>query len=247
MSTQTLKAVATGQGATERAPTIFDFLEHAKVRKGITAVAGKYLRADRMLTLCVNAVKKTPRLLQCDPQSVLGAMMASAALGLEPNTAQQQAFLIPYRKRVPPPDGGRHWIEVFECQFQIGYRGFITLAYRCPHVRSLQAEAIHEGDFFEHMQGSHTFLKYRKSLRERGGLLGAFSHVHLASGIELACVLPLEDILKVRACSETYNALVRAVDAAETAKERAAAERRLAETPWVAWEDAMTRETMVQT
>lgn len=38
MSTQALKAVATGQGATERASTIFDFLEHAKVRKGITAV-----------------------------------------------------------------------------------------------------------------------------------------------------------------------------------------------------------------
>lgn len=199
-----------------------------------------------MLTLCVNAVKKTPRLLQCDPQSVLGAMMASAALGLEPNTAQQQAFLIPYRKRVPPPDGSRHWIEVFECQFQIGYRGFITLAYRCPHVRSLQAEAIHEGDFFEHMQGSVTFLKYRKSLGERGGLLGAFSHVHLASGIELACVLRLEDLLKVRACSETYNALVRAVDAAETAKERAAAERRLAETPWVAWEDAMASKSAIK-
>ena len=137
MSTQTLKAVATGQGSAEKAPTIFDFLEHAKVRKGITAVAGKYLKAERMLTLCVNAVKKTPRLLQCDPQSVLGAMMTSAALGLEPNTAQQQAFLIPYKKRVPPPDGGRHWLETFECQFQIGYRGFITLAYRCPHVRSL--------------------------------------------------------------------------------------------------------------
>ncbi|WP_028998655.1 recombinase RecT [Azohydromonas australica] len=116
MSTQTLKAVATGQGSAEKAPTIFDFLEHTKVRKGITAVAGKYLKAERMLTLCVNAVKKTPRLLQCDPQSVLGAMMTSAALGLEPNTAQQQAFLIPYRKRVPPPDGGRHWVETFECQ-----------------------------------------------------------------------------------------------------------------------------------
>ncbi|WP_238446728.1 recombinase RecT, partial [Azohydromonas australica] len=110
------------------------------------------------------------------------------------------------------------------------------MAYRCPHVRSLQAEAIHEGDFFDHMQGSTTFLKYRKSLRKRGGLIGAFSHVHLASGIELACVLRPDDLLKVRACSETYGALVRA---AETAKERAAAERRLAETPWVLWEDSM--------
>jgi recombination protein RecT len=87
MSTQALKAVATGQVAADKAPTIFDYLEHAKVRKGITAVVGKYLRAERMLTLCVNAVKKTPRLLQCDPQSVLGAMMSSAALGLEPSVA----------------------------------------------------------------------------------------------------------------------------------------------------------------
>ncbi len=110
--------------ATKSPPTIFDFLEHAEVKKGIAAVAGKYLTADRMLRLCVNAVKKTPRLAECDPKSVLGAMMTSAALGLEPNTVQQQAFLIPYKKRVKVGD---NWIDTYDCQFQIGYRGLSPL------------------------------------------------------------------------------------------------------------------------
>jgi phage RecT family recombinase len=241
MSAQALKAVATGAAA--QAPQqprgIFDMMQSDRFKKGIAAVAGKIMTPERMVSLCINAVKKTPLLLQCDPHSVLGAMMASAALGLEPNTIQQQAFLLPYKKKKKV---GNQWVEYYECQFQIGARGFVTLAYRSPHIKRLTAETVHANDFFEHMQGSETFLRYAKTMRDRGDPIGAFSHVMLASGEETACILPLEEIHKIRSKSETYVSLTGKVAEDATPYNR----KKLDETPWVMWFDDMAAKSAIK-
>ena len=237
MATTTISNLQQGNNPpAPRVKTIFDFLDDPRVKKGIEAVAGQFLTPDRFLRLAINAVKKTPLLAQCDPQSVLGSFMASAALGLEPNTIQQQAFLIPYKKRTKIDN---QWVDIYECQFQVGYRGFITLAHRSPHISSIQSEAIHEGDLFDHLQGSESFLRYRKALKDRGDLIGSFCYTRLESGIEMATVLPLEEVHKIRSKSETYNALLRRVDLADNQRDREKAEKNLAETPWVMWEDDM--------
>lgn len=224
-------------------PKIFTLLDDPRCAKSIAAVAGKFFTPDRFLRLAINSIKKTPLLAHCDPQSVLGAFMASAALGLEPNTVQQQAFLIPYKKRKKV---GNEWVDTYECQFQIGYRGFITLAHRSPQIDDIHAEAIHEHDLFDHMMGSQSFLKYRKSLKDRGELIGSFCHVKLASGGESACVLPFDELMKIRSKSETYNALVAKVDAAATSKDKDKALKNLDETPWVMWLDDMAAKSAIK-
>lgn len=241
MSAQALKAVATGAvaPAPQKPRGIFDVMQSDSFKKGVAAVAGKIMTPERMVSLCINAVKKTPLLLQCDQHSVLGAMMASAALGLEPNTIQQQAFLIPYKKK---KNVGGQWIEYYECQFQIGARGFVTLAYRSPHIKRLTAETVHEHDLFEHMQGSDTFLRFAKNLRGRGDAIGAFSHVMLTSGEETACILPLDEIYKIRSKSETYNALTTKLSEKDTPYNRA----RMAETPWEMWFDDMASKSAIK-
>ncbi|HEY9279505.1 MAG TPA: recombinase RecT, partial [Eoetvoesiella sp.] len=255
MSASQLRTVTTGEAVPSK--TILSYLrDDPRIERGIGAVAGKYFTPERFLSLAVNAVKKTPLLARCDPQSVLGAFMASAALGLEPNTVQQQAFLIPYKKSSPLKDANGQnvtggdgkwvWEDTYECQFQVGYRGFVTLAHRSPHIRSIQAEAIHDGDTFEHMIGTDAFLKYQKTLKNRGDLIGAFSYVRLDGGDEMAVVLPLGEILKIRSKSETYNALVRRVEGAKNAKEKTKAEQTLAETPWVMWEDDMSAKSAIK-
>lgn len=230
-----LRAVATGQAETKQ-QGILALLENPKVAKGMAAVAGKYLQPEKMLRLCINAVHKTPDLMKCDPKTVLGAMMASAALDLEPNTVQQQAFLIPYARNKKVGD---EWVKVYDCQFQIGARGFRTLAYRSPLIKSLEAEAIRKGDHWKHRVGSQAFLEFEKALTDRGDLIGAFSYARLADGLEIACVLPLEEILKIRGRSETYRALLAGIEKARNDQERARAEAKLAETPWVMWLDDM--------
>lgn len=235
MSAKALRSALSG-GIQEDRKTIRHYLNDPRVQKGLGAVASRYLAPDRMLKLVTNAVDRNPRLAECDPRSVLGAIMMSMALGLEPNTPQQHAFLIPYRKRALV--GGK-WIDTHECQFQIGARGFLILADRTEKFSRIIARAIRQGDVFEHEEGSKTFLRYVRSLSGRGELIGAFSHAIYKNGAESALVLPLDEIEKIRAKSETYRALTRAVALAENERERAKAEAALAETPWVMWIDDM--------
>lgn len=242
MTAAALRNAATGDKPKEQR-TILHLLQDPRIGAGLAAVAGKYMTKERLLRLCINAVKKTPRLMDCDPQTVLGAMMTSCALGLEPNTVQQQAFLIPYKKSQKI---GNEWVETYDCQFQIGARGYVTLAYRSEHIQSLDAAAIHDGDVFEHLRGSNAFLKYATALRDRGPLLGAFSYVKLASGGESSLVLPLDEILKIRSKSETYRSLVKRVETARDERERQRAVTNLAETPWVMWEDDMATKSAIK-
>lgn len=55
---------------------------------------------EKFIRIVVTTTKQNPRLLSCDPQSFLGAMMESAAFNLEPNTKEGLAYLIPYGNEV---------------------------------------------------------------------------------------------------------------------------------------------------
>ena len=224
-------------------PRLITMLAAPSMKKKLEAAAGNLMNPDRMLALVARSVRSTPRLLQCSPESVIGAMLASASLGLEPNTPQQQAFLIPYKAR-KQIDG--QWQDVYECQFQIGARGYITLAYRSGYVESIQASAIHEHDVFEHMMGSESFLKFAKTLRDPGQIIGAFCFTRLKGGGEAATVLPIAEIYKARDRSETFKALVRGVQEAKNDKDRAKAQAKLDETPWVMFEDDMATKTVIK-
>lgn len=225
---------------------LLDLIRDPKTVKAMQSVATKYLTAERLLTVVVNSIAKTPKLAQCTPHSVLGAAMAAQALGLEPNTPLQLCYLIPYERRYKE---GNNWKSMLECQFQIGYRGYISLAERSPRFVELQTEAIHEGDTFEHQMGSETFLRYAKSLRDRGPLLGAFLWVKFRSEFgegQRVMVLPVDEILKVRERSETFRTLRARVESAQNDKERAAAQKKYEDTPWVLWEDQMAVKTVVK-
>ena len=83
--------------------------------------------------------------------SFIAALMNAAQLGLEPNTPLGQAYLIPYKNK-----------GILECQFQIGYKGMIDLAYRTGQVQMIQAQIVREHDFFEYQYGSQTGASARK-------------------------------------------------------------------------------------
>ena len=56
----------------------------------------RHLDADRMLRICLTELRKTPKLLQCNPTSFFGAVVQASQLGLEPGSGLGQAYLIPY-------------------------------------------------------------------------------------------------------------------------------------------------------
>jgi len=105
----------------------------------------KHITAERMARLALTAIRTNPKLLQCDQMSLLAAVMQSAQLGLEPNTPLGEAYIIPY---------GR------EAQFQVGYKGLISLAHRTGEYQSIYAHAVYENDVFEFEYGLNKTLKH---------------------------------------------------------------------------------------
>lgn len=223
---------------------VLSLLEDPKVQEGFNAVATKHLTSERMLRLCISAVKNTPKLAQCTTSSVLGAMMTSQSLGLEPNTALGHAYLIPYKRKQKTPQGWKEW---YECQFQLGYKGLLSLAMRQPNIIAIQADAIHENDEFDHCIGSETILRFKKTLTGRGELVGAFVHVRFVDQFknegQMIYVMPLEEIEKIRQESDTWVTLKQAAEAAGAQPWQ---KKNFADTPWEKWLDQMAIKSAIK-
>lgn len=87
-----------------------------EIKKALPAV----MTPERFTRIVLSALSANPKLAQTTPQSFLAAMMTAAQLGMEPNTPLGQAYLIPYYNSKS---------RCNECQFQLGYKGLIDLAY----------------------------------------------------------------------------------------------------------------------
>lgn len=69
-----------------------------------------------------------------------------------------------------------------ECQFQIGYKGLIDLAYRTGQIQMIQAQAMREFDFFEYQYGLDSRLVHRPGDGERGEITYIYGLFKLTNG-----------------------------------------------------------------
>lgn len=144
----------------------------------ITSMQGQIKKAlpsvmtpERFTRMVFTALSTNQELMACTPQSFLGAMMQAAQLGLEPNTPLGQAYLIPYKNH------GR-----LECQFQIGYKGLLSLAYRSGQITDIQAHEVHENDVFEVEYGLEPKLKHVPVFKDRGAVILYYAVYHTKDG-----------------------------------------------------------------
>ena len=149
---------------------------------------------ERFTRIALSALNNTPALQQCTPMSFLAALMNAAQLGLEPNTPLGQAYLIPYKNH-----------GIMECQFQIGYKGLIDLAYRNGQMQTIQAQAVYENDEFSYEYGLEPKLFHRPAFSDRGGLVyfyGIFRTVN--GGYGMAVMSKSEMDIYAKTYSKAY-------------------------------------------
>lgn len=129
------------------------------------------LTPERFTRMALSAINNTPELANCTPMSFIAALMNAAQLGLEPNTSLGQAYLIPYKNH-----------GVLECQFQLGYKGMIDLAYRTGQIQIIQAQSVREFDYFEFQYGLDAKLIHRPGDGNRGEITYIYGMFKLANG-----------------------------------------------------------------
>ena len=148
-----------------------------EIKKALPSV----ITPERFTRMVFTALSSTPKLQQCTPQSFLGAMMQAAQLGLEPNTPIGQAYLIPYGN---------------SCQFQLGYKGLLDLAYRSGEIKDIQAHEVHENDEFEYELGLEPKLKHIPAKSNRGSVTMYYAVWHTKTGGYGFEVMSYEDVLE---------------------------------------------------
>ena len=159
-----------------------------QIKKALPTV----LSPERFTRMVMTALSTNPQLQQCTPESFLGAMMQAAQLGVEPNTPLGQAYLIPYKNKKKIGD---KWYQVLECQFQLGYKGLLDLAYRSGEVSIVDAQAVHENDYFEYEYGLDPKLKFKPALKDRGPVIAYYAMFKTKSGGYNFLVMSKEDIV----------------------------------------------------
>lgn len=134
----------------QKIETVRSLLERSKAQ--IKLALPRHLSPDRMLRIVMTSVQRNPELLDCTPQSLIGAVIQSAQLGLEPDNVRGEAYIIPYRNK-----------GVLEAQFQPGYKGLIKLARQSGEIGKVYARVVHANDEFDHEFGLHEKLVHRPS------------------------------------------------------------------------------------
>lgn len=160
-----------------------------EIRKALPSM----ITPERFTRMALSSLNNNPQLLECTHMSFIAALMDAAQLGLEPNTTLGQAYLIPYRNK----DKG-----VVECQFQIGYKGLIDLAYRNNRLRSIEAHTVYENDEFYYELGLDARLKHIPAWDERGDIKGFYAVFKLDNGGYRFEVMSKNDVDRFR---DTYS------------------------------------------
>lgn len=174
----------------------------ATMKAYITKMEGEIAKAlpsvitpERFTRIIMSAISSTPQLAETTPQSFLGAMMTAAQLGMEPNTPLGQAYLLPYKNH------GK-----LECQFQLGYKGLIDLAYRSGEVTIIQAHEVCENDDFTYSFGLNPTLEHIPAKTNRGDVILYYAMFRTKDGGFGFEVMSKEDVQKHAArYSQSYN------------------------------------------
>jgi len=189
-------------------------------RETLAALLPKQMPVDRMLKLALGALRTTPKLMQCTTESLFGAVVTCAQLGLEPNTPLGHAYLIPFEKRAK--QGGEWVTERTDVQVVIGYKGMLDLSRRSGQIVSIAAHEVRSNDDFTLEYGTEERLIHKPAMSSRGDVIGFYAVAKLVGGGTAFEFMSREDVDAIRDASQGYKA-------AESTSKRTG---RQADSPW---------------
>lgn len=201
--------------------TVADFFDLHK--DSIKAVLPQHMTPDRMLKIALRALRTTPKLMNCTINSLFGAVVTCAQLGLEPNTPQGHIYLIPFENRKK---------QTYEVQVIVGYKGLIDLARRSGEIVSISSHAVFDGDPFDVMFGTDESVTHRPKLQgDRGHIVGFYAVAKLVGGGTQFEFMSTSDVNKIRDGSQGYKTAIRF---------------NKQDTPWISSYEQMGRKTVIR-
>jgi recombination protein RecT len=138
-------------------------------------------------------VLRRPGIIECPPETVLGALMSAAQLGLMPNSPLGHCAIVPQREKTGGPK---------VAQLRIEYRGWVNLALRSGQITSLIARIVYEHDEFDVLLGTEERIHHRPLLTgDRGSAFAWYATARTRDGDPTFVVLSRADAEAAKASS----------------------------------------------
>lgn len=153
----------------------------------------KHMNPERMSRIALTIIRKNPKLQECNPISLFGAIIQASQLGLEVGI---HAHLVPFFN-------GK--TKQFEVQMIPDYRGLMHLARNSGEITSLTANVVYDGDLFDYQFGTESYLHHKPGNGERGDILGAYAVAKYKTGDSQFDYMPREDINAIRDRSKSKD------------------------------------------
>lgn len=178
----------------KKEPTLRELLD--KQSGEFAKVLEDAISPERFIRVALTTINKNWKLQKCTQTSVLACLMDVAQLKLDVDTTSGKAYLIPYENK----KSGN-----YICQLIIGYKGLADLAYRSGKVKSISAQAIYSGDYFDISYGSELgdrkFTHKPSFQGERGEVIGSWTLVVLEDGATVFDAMTTKEIEAIRSRS----------------------------------------------
>ncbi|MEE8151292.1 MAG: recombinase RecT [Nitrosomonadaceae bacterium] len=162
----------------------------SKRQNALANFLGNEKNALKFMSAVMHCMQGNPKLVQCSQDSLLGAFMTSASLNLYPGGHGGDCYILPYNTK-----------EGMQAQFQIGYRGFKTLAYRSGVLRC-GTEIVHEHDEFKQLLGTSQSLHHVPHPSSRGEAIGAYAWAEVTQGNVVFKYMTEEQIMQIKSLAK---------------------------------------------
>ncbi len=121
---------------------ITSYLSTPQIQSYLQEVVGKH--KDKFITNLVSVTNQNKQLQKCTNVSLMSGALAATTLNLNLNSSFGYAYLVPFKNNKLTKEKG---YEVYEAQFQIGYKGFIQLALRTGEYQKINAIPVYKSQF----------------------------------------------------------------------------------------------------
>lgn len=170
--------------------TVADFFEQKKSL--IAQALPKTITPERLIGIFTMILRTSPKLMECSQNSLIGAVIQTVQLGLQPGNIGH-IHLIPFNNK-----------GTLECQLVIGYKGFVELVNRSGRATILTAEVVYANDQFEYEQGLNPILKHKPANGDRGEKIGVYCIAkNLLASEKVFVYIQKEEIEKIRKASKS--------------------------------------------
>lgn len=147
---------------------------------------GSKENALRFMSSVMKCIEANPALLKCKPESLMGALMEAAGLRFYVGDYSGDCYIIPYGD---------------VAQFQLGYRGLKTLAYRSGLLRA-GTEMVYEKDKFKEELGTLQRLTHARADGDRGAPIGAYAWAEVTPGKIVFRYMTEDQIMEIKKLSQ---------------------------------------------